>query len=588
LPPWYEEHRVHMHTRLGLPWLRKKPELFFGAGHLFREMGAWVFARHIKSGGEGAWWPTAIGAVAPEAKERNLAKEVIDDAHRAGCRILVYHRHMEDEALAQEHPDWVSLDSRGRPYQKRQTKLCFNSPYADFVEQRMLELAALGADAFYFDEVHMEKAGCWCPFCRKKFTELTGLEHPKEPNPADPVWHRLADFTNLSIEQTFLKWRKTLHSRYPDLVMLVGSHTWPIMTERHMTNRLFRIADSMKTEFNLPVRGPSTEIFPLPADMKPWDADAKIALGYTLARDACDGRPAHIWTHGLPDEASAVHAAAGIMAHGCIANLDVSEPTIPNPMFKAALALGDRVSPHLAGTRPVRWAALHYSELARDRHILDPKQAWRQVLYPLYGAYLSLLRQRVPVGVVTDSQLEEGLLDGYQVLFLPAPDALTPAMQNVVARFEAHGGLVVKQRPEWLWHDPAGGHEQAGAAFLASLKSAAAPAPLRVAGGPEKLHAVGLRRPGSRALVVAMANDFSWVQTGRRHDESSPSAPPPCRDVTIAVPESSRPAKATEAVSGASLPVRLEAGRAVIAVPEFQAMAVVVLEPAPESTKPTQ
>lgn len=579
LPSWYEEHRVHMHTRLGLPWYHKTPDLFLHAGPLFREMGTWVYARHIKSGGEGAWWPSAVGAIAPEAQDRNLAKEIIDDAHQAGCRILVYHRHMEDEALAQEHPDWVSVDSHGKPYVKRQTKLCFNSPYADFVEKRMLELAALGADAFYFDEVHIEKAGCWCPYCRKKFTALTGLQHPAEPNPGDPVWHRLADFTNLSIEQTFLKWRKTLHARYPNVVMMVGSHTWPIMTERHMTGRLFRIADSMKTEFNLPVRHPSTEIFPLPPEMKPYEPDAKIALGYTLARDACDGRPAHIWTHGLPDEDSAVYAAAGIMTHGSIANLDVNEATIPNPMFKPAFALGDRVSPHLAGARPVRWAALHYSELARDRYILQPQEAWRQVLYPLYGAYQTLLRQHLPVGILTDSQLEERRLDGYQVLFLPAPDALTPAMQEAVAQFEARGGTVVRQRPEWQWHDPAGGQEQAAARFLEALAPIRATAPYQVQGGPLRMHAVGFRKPGTAPLVVAMANDFSWVSTGRKHDkEAKPTLPPPCRDVAIVMPAGVRPRSVAEAVTGQKLSLADESGRIVIRVPEFQAMALVVIE----------
>ena len=579
LPAWYEEHRVHLHTRLSLPWYHKKPDLFFNAGHLFREMGARVFARHIKSGGEGAWWPSVIGTVAPEAKQRNLAKEVIDEAHRAGCRILVYHRHMEDEAMAKEHPDWVSLDCHGKPYVKRQTKLCFNSPYADYLEQRMLELAALRADAFYFDEVHMEKAGCWCAHCRQKFTELTGLEHPAEASAADPVWHRLVDFTNLSIEQTFLKWRKTLHAKYPNVVMMVGSHTWPIMTERHMTGRLFRIADSMKTEFNLPVRRPATEIFPLPEEMKPCEPDAKIALGYTLARDACDGRPAHIWTHGVPDEAAAVHAAAGIMTHGCIANLDVSEGTIPNPMFKAALAMGDRVSPHLAGTRPVRWAALHYSELARDRHILQPKEAWREVLYPLYGAYQTLLRQHLPVGILTDSQLEEGLLDGYQVLFLPAPDAMTAGMQKAVAQFEARGGTVVRQRADWQWHDAERGQQQAAAALMECLRTAVAAAPVQVRGGPERMHSVVWRRPGGSALVVALASDFSWVQTGRKHGkDDEATSPAPCRDVVIVLAPGSRPRRAVEAVTGQNLAVGEESGRAVVRLPEFQAMAVVAVE----------
>ena len=140
------------------------------------------------------------------------------------------------------------------------------------------------------------------------------------------------------------------------------------------------------------------------------EPDARLALGYTLARDAADGRPAHIWTHGLLDEASTLYAAAGMVAHGCIANLDVAEATIPNAMFEKAFALGARISPALAGTVPLRWAAVHYPEDARNALAPDQIRQWKDVLYPLYGAYRALLRARLPVGVVTDSQLEEGLL----------------------------------------------------------------------------------------------------------------------------------------------------------------------------------
>ena len=95
-------------------------------------------------------------------------------------------------------------------------------------------------------------------------------------------------------------------------------------------------------------------------------------------------------------------------------------------MFDEAFELGDRVSPYFAGTTPTRWAALHYAEHARDALAPDESGQWKQVLYPLYGAYRTLLRAHLPVGVVTDSQLEQGRLDGYRVLFLPAADRLTP------------------------------------------------------------------------------------------------------------------------------------------------------------------
>ena len=48
----------------------------------------------------------------------------------------------------------------------------------------------------------------------------------------------------------------------------------------------------------------------------------------------------------------ALAASAACLTYGMIANLDVDEPTIPNPMFTAALQMGERVSRYLAHTRP--------------------------------------------------------------------------------------------------------------------------------------------------------------------------------------------------------------------------------------------
>jgi len=125
-------------------------------------------------------------------------------------------------------------------------------------------------------------------------------------------------------------------------------------------------------------------------------------------------------------------------------------------MFKPAFELGDRVSPYFAGTMPLRWALVHYSEAAKDRYALDGVECWRKVLFPVYGMYLALFRAHLPVGVITDSQLEEGVPGGCRVLLVPAPDDLTDRMRQVVERFEADGGAVVRHRPEWAWHDPEG------------------------------------------------------------------------------------------------------------------------------------
>jgi hypothetical protein len=133
-----------------------------------------------------------------------------------------------------------------------------------------------------------------------------------------------------------------------------------------------------------------------------------------------------------------------------------------------------------------------------------------------------LTEDGLPVGVVNDQQLEQGELDGYRLLVLLNPDELTPTQQQAVAVFTAHGGVVIENDPAWAWSDPAG-NEAAAAAFRAALERYVSAAPVRVTGGPTGRYAVGYRRGGR--LVVAVTNDFSWVQIRWKKGGENPAAP---------------------------------------------------------------
>ncbi len=581
LPEWYDDWRVHAHTRLGPGW--RDRELFLNAADAFKRLGFHAFVRHIKSGNEGAWGPTEHGRTAPWAKETNYAKKIIQNAHQAGRRIIVYHRHMEDRHLAERHPSWVTRGPDGKPFERRGKVLCMNSPYPKFVKKRLVELAEMGADGFYFDEMHMPPGGCWCPHTRKAFRRATGLKPPETPNPYNPVYQRYLDFQTTTIENTFRRWLSTLHERFPKLVSLISSYKYPGMTSRHSTHRLYRLADAVKTEFDKPLRIARHPVFKRSETMAAPEEDAALALGYTIARDAAGGRPPHVWVWDIAHPTQAVYATAGLITHGAIANLDNREGRIPNhELFDRAVSLGNRVSPALDEARPMRWAAVHFPEHARNHYLPDAVAAWKEVLYPTYGAFTTLLRERMPVGIVTDSQLEQGLLDRYEVLFLPAPGHLTDRMERAVEEFKQSGGQVIRQRKGWRWHQPGGGMESAGAALLKALRSGGKRPPVTVSGGNERMHAVPFVTETGGRLTVSLVNDFSWV---REHpDEEGDKldrlvnrrTPEPCTDVTVRIRRREEPLRVYNAATGKDLETRRKGGVLLVRVPTFQTMAVVV------------
>jgi hypothetical protein len=305
-----------------------------------------------------------------------------------------------------------------------------------------------------------------------------------------------------------------------------------------MTTRLARIADSAKNEYRLALNpamnggvfkdSDSDDPRALPAPPE----HVRQAIGWTVLRDSADGRPPRIWAPGLPNKCHAMAFAGSLLTFGCIAHVDVQEdalrgPEQPDPGktpldgVTAAFALGESVSRHFANTQVLRWAALHFPESIRDDFELDFDRAWRQVLWPLVGAYDVLCQDGLPVGIVNDEQLEHGELDGYRLLYLIKADKLSDGQKQQVAAFRARGGAVIENNPAWPWSDRLL-HHSAEAAFRVTLTPHLATPSVIVRGGPKKRYGVAYHGPNK--LVVAVTNDFSWVQVTR--PPKKPGDPP--------------------------------------------------------------
>ncbi|MDA1265644.1 MAG: hypothetical protein O2816_11245, partial [Planctomycetota bacterium] len=553
-PSWYDRTRLCLHTRLGPPWIER--EEFRAAEAHFAALGARSYVRHVRTQGEGSWWPSEAAVDAPWA-ESHPVEGMVARAKEHGLRFVAYYRHLEDVELAASHPEWCCRDERGRVLAGRggAPRVCLNSPYLGRLEARLLELAALGVDGIYFDEDHMPREGCWCGYCARGFEGSSGLDLPEGADPEDPRYRRLVTFGALSMERAFVRLRRSLKAERPDLALLIGSNRAPDPLERFGSDRLWRLADGVKTEYGI---GHSVRVRAFDSDLP---RDVWLALGWTYCRDAAEGRPPHVWCNGLTDPRMAQAAAAAVIVHGGVANLDVKETRIPDaPVFADAVALGNALSDALAGATLERWAAIHWPDALRGE-LVTQEEVYTRIAEPMATQFAAFLWSRRPVGIVTDSLLAEGRLEGYKALFLTAPEALTPAQREQVAAFRSRGGAVhergsdedfyVGRLPDW-----------------------------RVRGGTFRAHVVAYRAPDG-ALLIAMTNDPGWVYTGPRTDrggrplrlpEGVDVAPPACEGVRVEVPEGTR--SAVEVLTGVELPI--EDG--VVHLPAFQYAAVLRLE----------
>ncbi|MCK5799270.1 MAG: hypothetical protein KAI47_18895, partial [Deltaproteobacteria bacterium] len=278
LPAWFEGNRVHAHTRLQLgqfkSWTyngKDYTDKFAKVAPIFSALGVSVYTRHIKTGPEDPWWPSAAPKVNGQSVLQgsgdrtillcdqssgkqtpivlpgnvNLAKKIIDDAHARGLRIILYHLPLADGRISSPypcgspkplHPEWACHNADGSlALTGRGVVSDITTPYRDVVLQRLMELAAMGTDGFYFDGTHMPNNGCWGTALQQSFEKTSGQTLPKNltqdqlNNELDPVYRAFLRYQAKKVEETFRYWRDTVKAAYPGVVFLISATYVPAL-----------------------------------------------------------------------------------------------------------------------------------------------------------------------------------------------------------------------------------------------------------------------------------------------------------------------------------------------------------------------
>ncbi len=595
VPQWYAANRVHGHTRLQFNRYPMTAEHFTQTSREARALGAHVLVRHIKSSTETPAWLSESTSEAEQRERSAPLRELFAIAGKEGLHTIAYYWHISDAQSAEKHPDWVCRDAQGNPQMHRRgAYLDITGPHRNDVARALLQAAAAGAEGFYFDHRHLPAGPCLGTRLESAYREKYGKAPPRRRD--SPDYLRWRQFRATEMAATFHFWGDQLHAQFPDTVTLISATSIPALTLPDMTTDLVSQAPA-KTEFRKALTASLTgRVFEKNRDFAVPDKDIRLAAGWAVLRDASGGLPPHVWAPAFPDEAHALGFAASVVTHGGIANLDIADELLvgkpvpagktPEGALRAAFAFGDRVSPTLAGSRALRWAAVHFSEQSRDRRWPDTRKQWAEVLWPFIGAYGALLRQGVPVHVVNDRQLAAGQLDDYQVLVLTNPDELDAGQRAAVEAFARRGGTLIENSPKWQWHLKTS-TAKAQADFLDRVRPLLKQAPIRLTGGPTGLHAVAYRKSaaGRNELLVALTPDFSWVQdVALRKQERRKGSPPSgvpagvtleLRGVAAGAPENRL--QAVEALSGEALKVTRAGDALQVTLPAFGLFALAVV-----------
>jgi len=112
-----------------------------------------------------SYHPTKIGKMHP-GLDFDLLRAQVEASLEIGIRVQVYVSAGLDCMVAREHPEWIELDDTGRPVRVQPLrpgfdKLCFHSPYLDYLCEQLEEVAELfdDCDGIFLDIIN-QKPGC--------------------------------------------------------------------------------------------------------------------------------------------------------------------------------------------------------------------------------------------------------------------------------------------------------------------------------------------------------------------------------------------------------------------------------------------
>lgn len=132
-----------------------------------------------------SYHPTRVGVQHPHLKF-DLLRAQMDACREIDVRVPVYLSAGVDNTITLSHPEWRELDTQGRlagwntsPLEPGFHKLCFNTPYVDYLCRQIEEAVTLfpEADGIFLDIIFQGQ--CCCNWCMKEMAKL-GLDPEKE------------------------------------------------------------------------------------------------------------------------------------------------------------------------------------------------------------------------------------------------------------------------------------------------------------------------------------------------------------------------------------------------------------------------
>lgn len=405
----YEKERIHFHSRSQWKDWSSSEEGPFTP--FLDSIDARVVVRHVKISDENPWW------------FNRSYPNIFDHFRRVdglkGRATIVYYRHSEDLALANEHDDWISLDGDGNQVKsKRGTALCLNSAYRDTLIARLKHIVQEGFPILYFDDRHLFTQRCHCQNCQPMFSHWQKEHTQYQGDAADYA------FSNQSIDSFFTDLSTSMNDSHLPHQFLIAGNNWPALSDLHLHSATWE-EFTLKTEIAIPLRANLRGKLKASAKQRN-ELTPSIYYRFLFSHllQASNGSP-HVWIPHISTESGLNKQVSGIVALGGIANVDLNEEVLQ--MESSLRTLIQEIRPyssHLIDLRPFGTKTVLFDEEIKWNLAESPNQFWSDYVIPKTQEYADYNAAGHLVCTVSPQRVADSLHPAYSSIRIQETDGL--------------------------------------------------------------------------------------------------------------------------------------------------------------------
>lgn len=187
----------------------------------------------INGGGIMAFFPTGLDFhyINPYMQENMLA-DVIEKCHALNIRVITrFDFSRIHQSIFEQHPDWAYVSAKGeRIINDDVYMVAINAPY---VQQKAIEIVEEAIDRYAIDGIFINMPGYHTgntyegthfgvdqnPHDQQRFKDFSGMDLPKEEDPAEPAFVKYQEFKEFTINDWIKRMHQAVKAKNPQIAI---------------------------------------------------------------------------------------------------------------------------------------------------------------------------------------------------------------------------------------------------------------------------------------------------------------------------------------------------------------------------------